>query len=346
MEQNRKSENMITERKYTIALDIDETLLHSYFPASVTPAQMTYLRNLARMDSQLPFQHRRFHEVILTTDETIVTELRPFVREFLIELGEKYYIGIYSAAGPIYAQTMKCLLFDKPALLDAEFSSSRFDVQLPLEQQPLFILDNEACEPHPINPAAFVHKPLRVIVKRCPWLKVENLILIDNIQHNGYQYPDQFVLVPDFQPMHHSNVVSIDDIKDRKFLLTNSLNTDNFLQFECLDRIANTIQKWEQKQTAKENKQMSQEQKQTAQEKNEFDQESQEFGSAKHIRNLLQRWEVQDSARVAPIKTPHASMKVPHTAALQQIYEMDEEYINEDEEYLNEITLEKGNNLS
>jgi len=105
-------QQLSSELKYTIVLDIDETLLHSFFPEKVTPAQYQYVRRLAaeeekkQTNGEINFEQREFHTVDVGDGTLVVAHLRPHMWNFLRSLFEQFNVAVWSAGGRLYVDNV------------------------------------------------------------------------------------------------------------------------------------------------------------------------------------------------------------------------------------------------
>jgi hypothetical protein len=212
----------LKDLKYTVVLDIDETLLHSFFPEKVTPAQYQYVRRLAaeeerkQANGEISFEQREFHCVDVGDGTIVVAHLRPHLWDFLSNLFKQFNIAIWSAGGRLYVDNMCRLLFPKGT------------------PQPIFSLCWDDCHleqtPHT---AHYVYtKPMHCLTSKFPDLSLSHLILIDNRKENGFHYPNQIVHCPDFFELPWLNA-----LKSKSEVVV-----DNYLQAHCFNQIQNTIQ--------------------------------------------------------------------------------------------------------
>jgi len=163
---------------YTILLDIDETLLHSFFINKLKPPQIEHLNQRMSDEIHLPFEQRNFHYIFVGQDEYVFAVLRPGMWKFLRTLSQQYNIGIWSAAGSLYVKNMCKFLFPEEAI------------------QPIIQLSWEDCT---VDLMHVYSKPLHTPSQRLNQ-PIDNLILVDNRKENGHHFPDHFVSVKDWCP--------------------------------------------------------------------------------------------------------------------------------------------------
>jgi len=177
--------------RYTMVLDLDETLLHSFFPDKITVEQRSYLQSLVRSeeaaeaDGQLSRLQRTMYEVDVGDGTLVICVLRPHVHSFLSSLFEKYDVGVWSAGGRTYVESICKVLFPQ------EFVSYK----------QIFEMCWEDVQVEPANNGGITYtKPLTTITNRLAQLSLNHLILIDNRPENACYFPNQLVHVPDYYP--------------------------------------------------------------------------------------------------------------------------------------------------
>ncbi len=81
-----------TSHKYTIVFDLDETLLHSFFPHKLSKSQLAHmnkvvdLENLKEDAGLVKFQDREFHKVRFSDNTWVFVQVRPYLAQFLKHL--------------------------------------------------------------------------------------------------------------------------------------------------------------------------------------------------------------------------------------------------------------------
>jgi hypothetical protein len=196
-------------RRYTLVLDIDETLGHCFTrhdeQGMVTPESNAIyaLLHARAMEEEaavsakkMQWHERRVFDVPQAPDSVFL--LRPgwftFAHEMIMR--HDFDIIIWSAGTFEYVQYIaRHVLFPRPLLRLVE------------KRAPLMLL----CRDHvTFESEHFYHKPLDTIVQlsicvpgfqqRYGILDVRRLILVDNLISNGRDFPMQFVHVPDYAP--------------------------------------------------------------------------------------------------------------------------------------------------
>lgn len=173
--------------RFLIVLDLDECLLHSFFLHHLTPIQQLAAREVVSMEDSLEstgtlsFLDRQFHCIELDSQTMLVTCLRPGVRTFLKNLGQKYDLAVWSAGTQDYVERMCALLFPFADL------------------QPVFIFHREHCQPED-SPLEYT-KPLSIPMRMFPHLDIRKTILVDNRAANGAHYRNLFVEVRPWLPV-------------------------------------------------------------------------------------------------------------------------------------------------
>ena len=233
--------------KYTIVLDLDETLFHAFHPDKIVDkSQMAVARALAARDKlryerkEVSFEEMEFHFVDIgdPLGRVAILQIRPGLWSFLPQLVKWYNVGVCSAGGRIYVANLCRVIFGR------------------LKIRPIFQLDYESgCyeEPqfvtHPstgeklIN-ALFKHaytKRLDQIVRYYPFCVLNKTLLMDNRQENGAHHPWQLVHVPDFQEEPWLVITNNDKLLAYK-------SKDTYLQDGAFQSILETIVLWEEEQ--------------------------------------------------------------------------------------------------
>jgi hypothetical protein len=169
-------------------LDLDETLLHSFFPDKVTPDQYQLMVSKCREqeDAQtnglMAANERTLYRVDVGDGTIVVLMLRPFLRKFLNELFEQYDVGVWSAGGKLYVEAICRVLFPAEGKLKPLFQLCWDDVQIDI-------------------PSTYSYtKPLTTISKFFPQYELPYIFLIDNRKDNGFYFPSQLVVAPDYLP--------------------------------------------------------------------------------------------------------------------------------------------------
>jgi len=185
------AKSSVASPRYTMVLDLDETLLHSFFPDKVTSEQRAYLLSLVRTEEvaeaagQITRLQRTMYEVDVGDGTLVICVLRPHCHQFLAQLFEKYDVGVWSAGGRTYVESICKVLFPQ------EFVSYK----------PLFEMCWEDVQVEQANNGGITYtKPLTTITNRLTEVSLNHLILIDNRPENACYFPNQLVHVPDYYP--------------------------------------------------------------------------------------------------------------------------------------------------
>jgi hypothetical protein len=167
----------------TVLLDLDETLLHSFFEVALFPSQWLYVQYLWRQEqllTDLPFRQRRYHHLDSTAGNIIVC-VRPQMWEFLDDLfASEYNVIVWSAGETDYVNRISQLLFTE------------------IGRCPLMALSRQYCVP---DERFLYTKPLSVMRSLFPHVNLHSFVLVDNRAENGAHFPHQLIHVPDFFPM-------------------------------------------------------------------------------------------------------------------------------------------------
>ena len=253
-----------------IVLDLDETLVHSYFKSgqAIASEHWKFLTMLVNLETQWISQgqlnelERQFFYLNFLDQSEVIVQLRPGVRLFLHNLTLKYKVGVWSAGGTSYVQELVKILF-APIHLDYKplFAWSHDMIHWEYSKQNLIATDfGESC---PTN----YSKPLQLVVSHFPQFELNNIILFDNRSENGKATPHQVISVPDFSPIPwtrelFTKLIPINDDKfallqlsedDKKFVGQNKYlihsafcNSDNYLKVFGLLQIDLSFYKFKQ----------------------------------------------------------------------------------------------------
>jgi hypothetical protein len=238
--------------KYSIILDLDETLLHSYFPDHVSLRHHMKLQRLVQRDrlryitGKISFEEIEYHSVDVGDGTIVTTQIRPGLWSFLRELAQVYNLGVWSAGGSLYVNACTRLVFDYlniPLCITYSFDKCRVKQQL-----------RDSLFPSYDSGAGIPTKPLNVIQETTiPSFDVSKAILFDNRKENAVDFPLQYVEVPDFfEPESKLNCPNVETYRSADtFLLDSALLaiTDKVLEMEHLKQLnqalTNTIQQQE-----------------------------------------------------------------------------------------------------
>lgn len=206
--------------RYTMVLDLDETLLHSFFPEKISLEQRSYLQALVRAEEraesegQLTRLQRTMYEVDVGDGTLVITVLRPHCHTFLSALFDKYDVGVWSAGGRTYVESICKVIFPQEVV----------------NYKPMFEMCWEDVQVEQTNGAGVSYtKPLTTITSRLTSVSLNHLILIDNRPENACYFPNQLVHVPDYYP---DPFVSLQD-------------NDTYLSVDALTQIDLVVSKME-----------------------------------------------------------------------------------------------------
>ena len=217
-------------KEFTVVLDLDETLLHAFFPDKLRAWQRDWLELQLETQERLhiPFERRSFHRVAMRDpppaaalaalsdeggpgtrtrtrlrhanvlqlqeelDEShVIVQVRPYLWSFLDDLFASYNVGVYSAGSANYVHRI-CRFLLTPRALSRAPACFLFEL----------CYDHLQHEASPeLARSLFYTKPLHAIVRQCPHLELDarRLLLVDNREENGFHYRRQLVHVRDFQ---------------------------------------------------------------------------------------------------------------------------------------------------
>jgi hypothetical protein len=195
--------------RHCAILDLDETLLHSFFPDKVTPEQFQFMlkkcqdQEDAEAKGLLSPDERRLYKVDVGDGTNVVLMLRPHLRKFLRELFHQYDVAVWSAGGKLYVDAICRVLFPSNGPLKPLFQFCWDDVQID-------------------RTSTFAYtKPLTTISHRFPTYDLSKIFLVDNRQENGIYFPNQLVVAPDYlpRPWEWSSDVELDSWLETEALL-------------------------------------------------------------------------------------------------------------------------------
>lgn len=178
---------IIVLRRETVVLDIDETLLHTYFAQVLNADQSRFLNELtcAEVRENIPVRERNFHFLPVGTQVHICQIRRGMWSMFENLISHRYNIVIWSAGELDYVNAVCNLIFGE------------------LKHTPLMVLCRNHCSiESPSSPYASLlyTKPLSMLKLHLPIMPIEYCLLVDNRKENGVYFPNQLVHVKDFNP--------------------------------------------------------------------------------------------------------------------------------------------------
>ena len=174
--------------RHCAILDLDETLLHSFFPDKVTQYQYQYMvmkckaQETDERDGRMHPTARTLYQVDVGDGTIVVLMLRPHLRPFLDSLFSNYDVGVWSAGGKLYVDAICRVLFPTDSHLRPLFQLCWDDVQVET------------------NGLSSYTKPLTTLISRFTQLSLPTLFLVDNRKENGLHFPSQLVIAPDYLP--------------------------------------------------------------------------------------------------------------------------------------------------
>jgi hypothetical protein len=181
----------MTQRNRLVVLDIDATLLHTYYPDQLNPKRYHYLLNLVKKDLYLEknnlisHTNRRFYH-ICKSNLNVVIVLRKGLREFLKQLNTKYDIALWSAGSATYVKLVEEVIYS-----DVEKSPCVFTWDINHTKQ-------EYCS---FNGTVLNYsKPVDLITAKYPHYTISNIVLFDNRVENADVYNNNFVQAPHYEP--------------------------------------------------------------------------------------------------------------------------------------------------
>lgn len=264
--------------KYTIILDLDETLLHSFFIKDLDANKIAVLEKLVEQHSYFPIMEREFHRIKMSSGDVCYTQTRPGLHLFFYQLTQHYNYAIWSAGGDIYVDAMVQLLNQfcpiKPLFVfnyNHCAPTFRSNVYKPLTQISKLYMDIVLQKCKELYPNININNVKKVFNNKknishcsklypseiiqtckelyhdidveicndmCPVIDTDKCILVDNLKHNARDFMDQFVEVPDFY---------------EKPWLIHTLGSmiysspDEYLKSECFDEIQDVVKSWSSK---------------------------------------------------------------------------------------------------
>ena len=174
--------------RHCAILDLDETLLHSFFPDKVTPYQYQHMvmrcqtQEQEEREGKLSAEQRTLYQVDVGDGTIVVLMLRPHLRPFLVSLFASYDVGVWSAGGKLYVDAICRVLFPSTSSFRPLFQLCWDDVQVET------------------NGLSSYTKPLTTLIARFSQLSLHSLFLVDNRKENGLHFPTQLVIAPDYLP--------------------------------------------------------------------------------------------------------------------------------------------------
>ena len=178
----------VKSARHCAILDLDETLLHSFFPDKVTPYQYQYMvircqaQEQEEREGKLSAEQRTLYQVDVGDGTIVVLMLRPHLRPFLASLFASYDVGVWSAGGKLYVDAICRVLFPSSSACRPLFQLCWDDVQVET------------------NGLSSYTKPLTTLLSRFAQLSLHSLFLVDNRKENGLHFPTQLVIAPDYLP--------------------------------------------------------------------------------------------------------------------------------------------------
>jgi len=190
---------------FVIALDLDETLVHSYFRNNTNSLHFDVLLRRCEIDhkhfDQLEQRNYFYSPATSESDKDYVIHLRPGVRVFLQRLFEKYRIGIWSAGSKTYVDYVCSILFPSAGTMRPEFVWN--------EQQCTFESS--------FFSQTRMSKPVDSLAKMLHLSELK-VILVDNRKENAFYFPEYFVLVEDWEP-HALQIITHKEYRRQKTYL-------------------------------------------------------------------------------------------------------------------------------
>jgi len=286
----------IQSDKLTVVLDLDETLLHSFFPDKITPQQRQtfqfeiYQQQLQVQSGQLKYNEMSIFEIDVGDDIQVITILRPGVHEFLMYLMSNYNIVVWSAGGSNYVR----------GICNTLFMSEIY----PIAPAALLNWDHVA-----ILPSGMYTKPLSIVVEILDdKIELQNTILIDNRRENSYFQPASLIHAIDFQPEPDNIFINDDYLMGICVEQVQKMN----LTIQSTKKLANTF-----KQAARKSIQSIQIQNLIQNDKSENASNIQQRQTSKRL--SIKQVTTQQSQSKSEIKTKRQSLLVQRQMTVGQL---------------------------